>query len=243
MKYGTVPRLSFLRRMINKWMTEFYGEDWFNISSLDHPMDHPGVYELSLGEKDHEKFSEAQSLGFELVETQVGFKTKIEKVNFLDTASRYVRMSKDNDLASILDITKKCFLDNPKFTSRFKNKNFFTKDHFIKYYNLSITNYFNKDNSYTSVIEKEGKVVGYYMIIKEDNNCYRGIMTGVLPEERGKGLHITLQNRCFSEFDVPFYTINRTQINNLNVLNSHIKEKRKLTDIKFIFLKRINYAN
>jgi hypothetical protein len=243
MKYGTVLLQNFIRRMINEWMTNFYGEDWFNISSLDHPMTKPGIYELSLAEKDHDKFSEAQRLGFELVETQVGFKTKIEEVNLVDTDSHYVRMAKDSDLEEILHITTKCFLDNPKFTSRFKNKNFFTKEHFIKYYNLSITNYFSKKNSYTSVVEKEGKVVGYYMIIDEGDNCYRGIMTGVLPEERGKGLHITLQNKCFKEFDLPFYTINRTQINNLNVLNSHIKEKRKLTDIKFIFLKRISYAN
>ena len=122
---------------------------------------------VSWTEKDHDKFSEAQRSGFELVETQVGFKTKIEKVNSIDTDYRYVRMAKDSDVKAILDITTKCFLDNPKFISRFKNKNFFTKDHFIKYYNLSITNYFNEKNSYTSVVEKEGKVIGYYMIIDE----------------------------------------------------------------------------
>ncbi len=221
-------------------MTSFYGEDWFSISSLDYPMTNPGVYELSLGENDYEKLSNAQGLGFELVETQVGFKTKIEEVNLVDTDFSDIRMAKNSDLGEILNITTKCFIDNPKFTSRFKNKNFFTKDHFIKYYNLSITNYFNNKNSYTSVVENNGKVVGYYMIIDEGDNCYRGIMTGVLPEARGKGLHITLQNRCFKEFDLPFYTINRTQINNLNVLNNHIKENRKLTDIKFILLKKIN---
>lgn len=238
MKYGMGLPLNSLKRMFNKWMSDFYGENWYDIFTLDHSLNLPGIYELTLNENDHKSFSKAQSLGFELVETQVGFKTKICNVDFI--ADKNVRMAKDSDLESILDITTKCFLNNSKFTSRFKNKNFFTEDHFIRYYNLSITNYFNKDNSYTSIVKSKGKVVGYYMIIKEDNNCYRGIMTGVLPEERGKGLHIILQNKCFQQFSLPFYTINRTQINNLNVINSHIKERRKLTDIKFKFLKKIN---
>lgn len=222
---------------LNNWMSNFYGEKWYNITKNPNSiLYYPGLYEWRIDSQNTEDYFYAQNNGFELVETQMGFKTLI--TNPGDTSE--TRLSNPSDLNSILNITKTCFVDNPKFISRFTNPNYFVTHHLEKYYNLSITNYFNNPNCITSVAEINDEVVGYYMILAENDNTYRGIMTGVLPKGRGRGLHIKMQNKCFESIKTPFYTINKTQLTNLNTLNNHIKEQRVLTDITYIFYKKVN---
>jgi hypothetical protein len=222
---------------LNSWMSNFYGEKWYTLTkNPGSVLYYPGLYEWKIDSQNTKDYFYAQNNGFELVETQVGFKTLIKEWG--DTT--YTRIASIQDLDAILKITQICFLNNPNFISRFTNPNYFASHHLEKYYNLSITNYFNNPNCITSVSEINNKIVGYYMIIKENDSEYRGIMTGVLPEGRGKGLHIKMQNKCFENIGKPFYTLNKTQLTNLNTLNNHIKEKRVLTDITHIFYKKVD---
>lgn len=221
---------------LNNWMSDFYGKKWYTITkNPGNVLYHPGLYEWKIDSQNIEDFFYAQNNSFKLVETQVGFETLIRDFG----SSEGTRMATEKDLPSILNITKKCFIDNPKFISRFTNPNYFNPHHLEKYYTLSVTNYFSNPNCLTSVAELNKEIIGYYMIIKEKDNIYRGIMTGVLPQGRGRNLHRKMQNKCFEQVNKPFYTINKTQLTNLSVLNNHIKEKRTLKHIEHIFYKLV----
>lgn len=224
---------------LDQWMTDFYNQSWYRITEpVSGPLYHPGLYEWRIAPANHEHLREAHSKGFELVETMVEFVTKVSPVEKEYTG---IRLARPEDIQAIYDITYERYILNKKFYTRFKNPNYFTLTDAYRYYKLTISNYFNNPDCYTSVVEINGKVVGYYMLLdtKEDN-LFRGIMTGILPEAIGKGYHIKMQHFLFNIIGKDIYTLNKTQLNNFNTINNHIKEKRVLKNIEHIFYKKVD---
>jgi len=239
MKSGLDLQLNSIRRMIkeDKWMSSFYGEAWHTIDESPNEEDFiaPGLYEWKIKSTDANDISRAQALNFELVEIQVEFKTSV-----LPTIKDHtIRIAKLSDIPVILEITHRCFLEDDSFQSRFKNKTYFTTEQAMAYYEASIVNYFDHPGSFSSVAEIDGEVVGYYMMVHVEENTYRGIMSAVLPNARRNQLHIKMQHHCWGEVGKELDVINKTQLSNLKVLKNHIREKRELTAIDYIFLKKI----
>ena len=219
--------------MLNDWMSNWYGEDWWTYDHLPTKLK-KGINEVIIDAQNQKLLQQVQERGFELVETVIEFKTLVESIDKVKNTK--LRCASTKDLPKILDITKECFYSNKKFHNRFKNRKFFTEKQCQDYYLKSISNYF--EQSITSVVEEENEVVGYYMLKNQSNNIYKGIMTAVNPNYRGKNYHIDMQNFLFNTLKLPFFTINTTQMSNVPVINNHIKEGRKLTKTKYIFYKK-----
>lgn len=221
----------------DKWMSSFYGETWRCIDEVPNEEDltFPGLYEWKIKSTHIDNICKAQALNFELVEIQVEFKTSVTPT-IKDSS---IRRATSDDIPIILEITHRCFLEDQSFQSRFKNQTYFTTEQAMAYYEASIINYFNDPGSLTSVAEINGEVVGYYLMVKSEENTYRGIMSGVLPKARRNQLHIKMQHHCWGEVGEKLDVINKTQLSNLKVLTNHIREKRELTAIDYIFFKKI----
>ena len=220
----------------NLWMTNFYRENWWEIENPFFQMDESGMYEWRISPDDWISLAKACELKFELVETLVEFSTEVHPsiVEF-----EGVRLSKTEDLQGILTLTLECFSNNPKFFNRFKNEKYFTKSQMEKYFHSAIINNFSDLDTITIVYEQNKEIKGYYMIKKSEEKTYKGIMTAVSSDFRNKGLHIAMQKFCFNVINEPIVTKNATQLNNLSTLNNHIKEGRKIVDVKHIFYKKI----
>lgn len=215
-------------------MSNWYGEDWWTYDHLPTKLK-KGINEVIIDTQNQKLLQQIQEKGFELVETVIEFETLVESVDKIE--NKKIRYANTKDLPKILDITKKCFLANKNFFNRFKNRKFFTEKQAQDYYLKSVSNHFKQ--GITSVIEEKNEIVGYYILKKQDSNTYKGIMTGIDPNFRGKNYHIDMQNFIFSKLNLPFFTINTTQVNNLPIINNHIKQGRKLTKTKYIFYKKL----
>ena len=234
MKFGMVHLQNFIKKMLNEWMSNWYGESWWTFNNIP-PSLNQGMNEVIVNSNNHNLLTIVQQQGFELVETALEFETTILNINH--KLCKNIRQATIKDLPKITQITDTCFSSNKDFFNRFKNPSYFTIEQSKDYYLQSVTNYF--PHSITSVVEEDNKVVGYYMIKKQEDNKYKGIMTGVLPSYRGKKYHAKMQDFVFKKEGLPFTTLNATQINNLGTLNSHIKQGRKLIKTKYIFYKKL----
>lgn len=219
------------------WMTEFYGQDWFLLGHPEAETISKGLYELRISAGDFTSIQSAQENGFFLVETQMEFRTMIDPAQLIQ--SNDCRLAKPSDLDLVLEMTRICFTDNPAFENRFKNLKFFNPSHADAYYQASIKRCFEDKDSVISIAVIDGKVCGYFMMIKVASLLYKGIMTAVLPEFRGHQLHRKMQAKCYGAIGQPFQVINKTQLQNLPVLNNHIKEGRILTSVEHLFYKKV----
>ncbi len=227
----------------DEWMSEFYGTEWYHIKNsiksedLKNPYSSyfsKGMYEWRISVSNYLELSEAQRLGFEIVETMIEFVSEIKPK---EIECKNIRIPKKEDIEDILNITIQCYTENENFYNRFKNKKYFSEEQQKEYFLSSIKNSFYDKNTINAVYLDGEKIVGYYMLKKIGENVYKGIMTALLPDYRGKNKHIDMQKFCFNKIKNNFKVINTTQLNNMFTINNHIKEGRKLNKITHILYK------
>ena len=229
--------------MIDKWMTKFYGTDWYTIKSLTDISDikGPALIEYVINANEYKEIERVQELGFTLVETDIEFETIIDH----DRGSLpNIRVANKNDLESILEITKECYSSHDKFYNRFKNKSFFTKKQTEDYYKNSVINNYEGENIIKVVVEDKEGICAYYILKKIEEldlfGKYKGIIAGVSARARGQNLHVEMQNKITELINKPYITVNRTQLGNYRVIGNHLKDNRQLSKIEHIFYKKIN---
>ena len=115
------------------WMSEFYGTEWYHIKNpikredLNNPYRRwvsKGMYEWRISASNYLELSEAQRLGFEIVETMIEFVTEIKPK---EIECKNIRISKKEDIGDILNLTTQCYSENGNFYNRFKNKKYFSE--------------------------------------------------------------------------------------------------------------------
>jgi hypothetical protein len=220
----------------NEWMSSFYQYDWWEIENPPRDITEKGLYEWRIHPSDSKLMSISHNLKFELVETIVEFKTEVypSELRFEN-----LRIATSDDIKNIKVLTLNCHSNNPNFNNRFKNPKYFSDKQRDDYYTFSIENNFFDPKSITVVCEIEKQIVAFYILKQIENKIYKGIMTAVDSRFKGLGLHIKMQQFCFNLVGNPITTINTTQLHNFNIINNHIKEGRKLSDVKHIFYKKI----
>ena len=83
--------------MIDEWMTNFYGTNWYTIKSLADLSDikGPALIEYVINVNEYREIEKVQELGFMLVETDIEFETIIDH----DRGSLpNIRVANENDL-------------------------------------------------------------------------------------------------------------------------------------------------
>ena len=242
MKSGMDRQPNSLRKMIRRddWMSGFYQKDWFKIENPEDVNNVPEncIVECTKDSSDFESLEKLWDLGFRMVETSVEFKTIITPKENIET-NRF-REVNPGDLEKVLSITRECYSRKSKFKNRFSNRRFFTEEQENLYFESAVNNYIFKENCISIVGEKEGKVDCFYIAMKTGDkingmDVFKGILTGVKKESRGRNLHIKMQDYLAKIIGKPYVVINRTQLNNYRVINNHIKEKRELDKVEHYF--------
>ena len=229
--------------MIDEWMTNFYGTNWYTIKSLADLSDikGPALIEYVINVNEYREIEKVQELGFMLVETDIEFETIIDH----DRGSLpNIRVANENDLEAILEITKVCYSSHNKFYNRFRNKSFFTEKQTEDYYKNSVINNYEGENIIKVVVEDKDGICAYYILKKIEEldlfGKYKGIIAGVSARAKGKNLHVEMQNKITELIKEPYITVNRTQLGNYRVIGNHLKDRRQLSKIEHIFYKKIN---
>lgn len=219
-------------------MSLFYEHDWWiveHLDDLDLPLQ-PGLVEWRIEAGEESAILRAQETDFRLVETVMEFETPVGP-----SADLYpgIRPAEEGDISSMLEITYECFVANPAFQNRFKNRLFFTEEQTEEYYRQAVVNHFRSGVAPSVVYQPGSEILAYYMCRQVNEDRYKGVMTGVLEPARGQRIHGKMQQATFNLIGQELWIVNSTQLSNRNTLNSHIQNRRRLTRAEHIFYRLV----
>lgn len=189
-----------------------------------------------------------ENIGFKTIDSRITFLTLIntEDSRFLSRTPGYLlRPYEAKDFESILAMTHSHLTYNDNFISRYKNESFFPKDSAVRYFSKWIDFSINSPNSITIVSEFKGELVGFFIIEKKNAvdgiPVWKGRLTAVDKDHRGKRLHLSMQTKIFELIGVKeFYLDNTTQLSNVAVIKNHIKSNRALKSMSLnLFLANV----
>lgn len=248
------------------WETEFFGRPFGRLEIRAH--EPSSVDSRALDQAFQEVLPPGDRGGFDLIELELdsswllhvglfedhGFRLVDTKVRFVTFAQKPrmggepipegdVCFASQDMKEEILDLTRKAFLDNPLFTSRFNNPRYFSREDTERYYAARIENCMRDPSSLFAVMRDEGRIVGYLIYTRTGEHrgkpLYKATLIAVAPENRGKRIYFALGSfvyRHFPENDV--YLDMTTQLTNLSALRNLIKERRTLENVQLVFYRR-----
>lgn len=186
-------------------------------------------------------------VGFRLVDSKISFKTLLtsdtlaEQQFPLDFANLKIQLFSPQYLKEIIALTNKHLTYNPAFVSRYKNPLFMKPGAAEKYFSTWVNNSLASEHSISCVIvDHHNSVKGYFIYEKKgsENNIpiYKGILTVIDDEYRGKSTHLAMQSFLFSRIkETKYFVDNTTQLTNLPVIRNHVKSHRSLNSISLTF--------
>lgn len=185
--------------------------------------------------------------GFRLVDSRISFKTLFNASSMseqqfpLDFPDLRIELYNAHFLAEIISLTHKHLTNNPTFVSRFKNPLFMEPGAAEKYFTTWINNSLSSPHSVSCVLlDQQDSVKGYFIYEKKgqenDTPIYKGILTVIEEEYRGKSTHLAMQSFLFSHITESKYLVdNTTQLSNIPVIRNHVKSQRSLNSISLTF--------
>lgn len=226
------------------WESEFFNLevyellDWKTLDGIDRKLAtiNFDLLECNLDFERFDNLAKLEELGFRTIDSRISFLTLIdtEDSKFLSDAPEYIiRPFIQSDFNAVLELTHTHLTHNDSFISRYKNEAFFPKGSALDYFSTWIEFSINSPNSITVVSEWNEQVVGFFIIEKKNLIAgipvWKGRLTAVEKNHRGKKLHLSMQTKIFEIIGLQqFYLDNTTQLSNLAVIKNHIKSNRRL---------------
>jgi hypothetical protein len=168
-----------------------------------------------------------EDLGFRLLDTKATYLTEfsqedLQKQNFeLSDENLVIRNKRESDYETILTMSVDVMVQDKVFVSKYKNSDFFSED-----------------------INKEDHIKGFFIYDKRVDAksgwpIYKGILTVVDKDVRGKNIHLALQSFIFKQIkDEKLIIENATQVSNIPVIRNHIRSHRMLDSVTFILVRK-----
>ena len=189
-----------------------------------------------------------EDMGFRLVDTAITFLTLIKKPISFDYSvlEGQVVPAKPEDLKPILQLTNECFNKNQNFFSRYKNRLFFTSEETERYYSTWIENHLEDPSTFFVVTNASGRITGYFIYKRtrfhDDTPVYKGILTAVAQDCRGRQLHLSMQRHIYDLIpEEKFYVENATRLNNFPAIINHMRSNKSLHQIELIFYRPLSF--
>jgi hypothetical protein len=188
-----------------------------------------------------------ETAGFRFVDSKISFKTLLStstlvKQQFpLDFANLKLKLFSVEYLSEIISLTNKHLTNNPLFVSRYKNPLFMESNAAEKYFTTWVTNALTSEHSISCVVlDQHNFVKGYFIYERKGSEdsipIYKGILTVIDDEYRGKSTHLAMQSFLFSQIkEAKYFVDNTTQLTNLPVIRNHVKSHRSLNSISLTF--------
>jgi hypothetical protein len=222
-------------------LSEILNIDWLYINKfLEIPKGNNNcILEWAIPSTDFEMIKKSQSCGFLLVDTEIEFETLVEQIV---PTSKITRKATLEDLKEIQNIAIKTIVTNNKFVNKYSNCDYLTTDNLVAYYNLFIKNLFYRNDAIIIVAEDKLGICGY-LVLEKNNSLdlyekYSGIIAGVLERSKGQNLLIKMQNYFTELNSKPYLLVNRTNLANYKLIELLMNEKRQLSKIDHVFLKK-----
>jgi hypothetical protein len=248
---------------IKEWETEFFGRTFGSLGwetvesgpfsfgpasdvfhSLGRAADEAGyrVVECHLGIADFSAAAALEHAGFRLVDSRMRFVTRLTVDDIPDTRPSRGRIldASPAHRDRIVELTHEGFVHNDRFTSRFKDPEYFSPDETRRYYEAWIDNSAFGEGSASAVFEVDGRIAGYYVYqaggTRDGLPVVKGILAAVEPAYRGANAHLAMQAHLYRKlgFD-EWYLDNTTQLTNLPVVRNHMRSGKLLEEIVLTF--------
>jgi hypothetical protein len=231
------------------WETEFFQKKFVNLkadrnnlaagcATIPELLSRPNSFDImqtvvQVDGQGYQAETVLQQTGFKLVETRLIFETQLSKPPHPENREN-IRSARPDDLDELLDLTHKAFTDNENFYARFKNREYFSPADTRRYYAAWITGNISSKDCIFMVCEEE-KIAGYTFLIK-GRAAFKVGLTAILERYQGLGVYNRLAEAAFALIPSDrFSLINTTQLTNLAMLKTHIKNKRNLSRIENIY--------
>ena len=155
-------------------------------------------------------------------------------------------MATKSELPDLLNLTHEALTNNQSFFSRFKNRKYFSEKETERYFSSWVENHIDDDKTFFAVVEKENKIIGYYIYkctgTHKGEKIYKGVLTAVATEYRGYNLQHTMQSFLQNKFpEEKFYLDNTTQLSNFPIIKHHIRNQRNPDRIELTFYRSRNH--
>ena len=175
-----------------------------------------------------------ENIGFRLVDSRLEFRTKTYRRDFtLNNLPTGLRWFHADDWDEVQKLTIAQFVDNPKFKSRFNNRNYFTRDESVRYYlqwhRLALEN----EHPLFCVWETNSVVSGFYTIVRKSTPTnhvdYKIGLVAVRPGSEPSGMGNQMQFWIFQNSpDDEWTSINSPALTNLPALKNNIRAAKEL---------------
>lgn len=192
-----------------------------------------------------------ENQGFRLLDTKATYLTQFTQADLskqmfeLTDANLTIRNKRDDDYDTIRKMSVDVLVKDKVFVSKYKNTDFFSPEIPDKYYTEWIKNTFFSSSSFFSVLtDLSDQIKGFFIYDKRMDAVsglpiYKGILTVVDKDVRGKNIHLALQTFIFKQIkDENFIIENATQVSNIPVIRNHIRSHRMLDSVTFILLRK-----
>jgi hypothetical protein len=246
------------------WDSEFFGRDFYslaipsdiNMSELKSQLkdlDCSGAFgtECHINIRSFGHIAGLEELGFRLVDSRMEFITHSFRgeVDIVAPVGEF-RRYRDTDWSQLADITIKNFVDNAAFTSRYTNRDLFSRDESIRYY-LQWHKWVLDVSPDLFLTWVDGrKYVGFYSILRLpdvvlDRPRYKVGLAAIDPDYRSHNGQNLMQAWLFRETPDPEWTtINSPQLTNTSGLKNNIRSGKELKAVElFFFRKNPSYKN
>ncbi|QTN39142.1 hypothetical protein HZ996_08335 [Cryomorphaceae bacterium] len=151
-----------------------------------------------------------------------------------------LRSYSPSDKAQIHELNKKYLIQAKQLVTKFRSS-FFPADASERWFTAWIDNSL-EEGGYCSVLDRDGVLEGFFIYLRREYGdglpLFKGVLTSITPEYRGKNLHLAMQEQILRDqiSDPEYYLDNSTQIGNIPVVKNHFNSHRKPTAMNLIFL-------
>ncbi len=185
-----------------------------------------------------------EEAGFRLVDTRISFVTRLDRRSLVryEPPLGHVGPASPGDLPALLDLAHRRLTHNPRFHSRYKDRDYFTPQEATRWFAAWVENDLADPGSRLAVWRIEGRVEGFFGYRRQEDReglpFYKSSLAAVEDARRGQKAHLFLQTALFDGMPTDlFWVDNTTQLGNWPVIHNHLLTGRRLDRIELTFFR------
>jgi hypothetical protein len=243
-----------------EWETDFFGRsmrrldlvaklsaahipDWtsaVDAALSDHDARRVAITQVNLDFAAFELLCHLEARGFRSVDSRAEFVTLISPERLVEREPPFgaVVDLTEAHLEDVITLVHMGFTRNPKFQSRFKNREWFSAADTDRYYEAWIRNTVNDPRSLGAVWIHEDRTLGFFLYQRAEDRDgapqYKGVLAAVVPEHRGHGAHLFLQSYLYTRMPPRVWLDNTTQLSNRTVIRNHMESGKRLESLSIV---------
>lgn len=206
----------------------------------DHDAACVAITQVNLDFESFELMSHLEQRGFRSVDTRAEFVTLISPERTPDREPPFGAVTDltEAHLDGVLALVRTGLVRNPRFHSRFKNREWFAEDDAGRYFEAWIRNTVNGSEALGAVWTHENRIVGFFLYQRAEERDgipqYKGVLAAVQQEYRGNSAHLFLQSYLYTRMPDRVWLDNTTQLTNTATIRNHMESAKRLESLSMV---------